>query len=387
MLRFLLQGLCGFASIIGGIVLPVTINRKTDNVLLAGGVFVLEILFGAFFPKAIGIEAVDLLTHPLNALALWVLILIILSDGLFVPRIGGKARRKKEAEEKVAKEKALIENEAAELAKEATLDYLQDLNNGPSYTFLVSENDPGEEADRLFSQAKRGDPVKILYDKTREQYYLKFPFMDYYGHKLQELDYEGLKDRLLFVFGNGAGMVGMKAKRYLQIAAFEPRDQKIKFYEIVGEEDPCDRIIGSTRLKDIGKVSEGKEKRLLEEAGEWFLRCHIKGERKEKDADGKEVINVLDDKVEIHEPEKAGVIVNKNHFYGYIIYPFDPSGLLLDTYAHTEGKDVGLVVRYDRNDGITEIHNEKARFSVKGSESTEVFDTTFTYKLGWRGRL
>ena len=392
-IRFLVTWVIGMASIVGLFALPIAVGKKTGKTLVGVVLYVVELALLMYATRHFHMGIPELLMKPLLALVLWAMT-------IFFPASKGrpsndpisKAMRRKQMKEyhanaekhqkeEAAKEKNLAEAEAAELAEEESLDFLEDYDFRPSYTFLVSENDPGEEADRLFSQAKRGDPVKILYDKAREQYYLKFPFMDYYEHKLKERDYEIAKDRLLFVSDSGSGTVGIKVKRFLQIAAFDPREQEIKFYEIVGEKDPCDRVIGSTHLKDIGRVSAGKENRLLKEAKKWTLKYHIKGERKEKDADGKEVIYTLDHKMKIWDPEKAGVVVKENHFYGFIVYPRDLSGLFTDTHAHTEGEDVGLVLRYGIKDGITEIHNEKAHIPTKDSEVYEVFDTIFSYIL------
>ncbi len=391
-IRFLVNWVIGMASIVGLFALPISVGKKTGKTLIGIVLYVVELALLVYAMRHFHMEYSEVLMKPLVALALWALTIFFHAGkgrpsndpiSKAIRRKQMKAyheKEKKHQQEEDAKEKALADAERAELAKETSLAYLEELNGEPSYTFFVNESNPDEESDRLFTSAKYGDPVKILYDTAKEQYYLKFPFMNYYGKKLKERDFAAAKDRLLFVIENTTGAAGIKTQRYLVIAAYEPRKQRAKFYEVVEEKDRCDRVIGSYHLKDLGRVSAGKEKRLLEEAEKYTVMCHVKGERKEENADGKDVIYKLNDKVKIHSPEKAGVVVKWNHFFGYILYPYDISDeLLMDTDAHTEGKDVGLVLLRGITAGKTEIHNERTLIPVEGG--LEYFDATQSYIL------
>ena len=185
---------------------------------------------------------------------------------------------------------------------------------------------------------------------------------------------------LLIVLDSGVGSAGSKKQRYLQIAGYEYREQKSVFYQIVKEREGSDRTIGSTYLKDIGRVSEGKEKRLIEESGKWLLKCRIKGYRMGEEADGKKVRYVLDEKTEMLHPEKAGVIVKENHFYGFIVYP---CGVDVITHldALTEGDSVGYLCIDGAKDGVTEICAETDFIPIKGEGLARYYDMTYTYLL------
>ena len=396
----LLRALIGFAGSVGLIALAVAVKKKTDRILLAILAPFAVIFLAALLCDRFELEPVDLLMHPLYALAVWVPAIFLFVSGsgstgrsYDVPSVSyqkedetpkAKSPIKESRKEQAAEEKRLIEAEAAEFAKETSFDYVMERAAGPigraagpSSTFLLSEREADEESDRLFKNAKYGDPVKILYDENKAQYFLRLPFMDYYGFDLKEKHFKECEDILLFVLANSVGSVGSKTQRYLKIAAFAYRKQETTFYQIVDDEKDSDRTIGSTYLKNIGRVSEGKEKRLIEESEKWFLKVHVKSVRTTEESEAKKVIEELDGDLKLRHPERAGIVIRDNHFYGFIVYPdgySDDSSL-----APTDGRNVGLLCIDGTKDGITEIYKEK--ILTVTVEGLVPFDKTYTYLL------
>ena len=237
-----------------------------------------------------------------------------------------------------------------------SLDILPD-DIDPSYSFLVGESNNPEESDYLFMNAKKGDPVQIIYDKTNDKYFLRFPYIDYYGQKLNVKDYNRAKNRLLFVTDNTVGNAGIKQIRYLQVSAFECRSQKTTFFEIVKEQEESDMTIGKTYLKRISSVSEGKEKRLLEESKNWTITERLV----EVFDDSGNVMKNLDldrhtlQYTIIHDSGDisfniVGIIVKNDFFYGCVFKIGRAEEIAL-----SKTDNLGLFYVDGKKDGITEL--------------------------------
>ena len=285
---------------------------------------------------------------------------------------GKKLEREKEEQEKRNKkeqeEELLKKAEDEELANEMTIDYVAKRKTDPSYMFLVREDKKDEESERVFSNAKYGDRVEILYDRDRDQYYLKFPFMNYYGYKAKEHEYINAKKMLLFVIDNSIGKAGSKSIRMLQIGAFEDRDQKTNFYSIVEDKEGSELSVDGIYLKNIGRVSESKEKRLVEESEKWTLKYSVYATRKYTDSSGEEVEAELKHKGSVYGFRKHGLLIKDNHFYGFIFYPPNDIQELLGLSLPKDGSDIGLFCIDGKEYGKVSLYGNKVFIPIEGSD-------------------